>query len=88
MSEYTPTTEEMRETYHDWMGRPQAECFAEFDRWLIAERKRVADMAIKKERRRAVNIIMANIGKVVWQVKTDQESIDMTEMYEAIMGES
>ena len=59
----------------------------EFDYWLVRERQRVAELAIAKERRRAVAIVMANIGKVVWQAKHSDEAIDMTEMYEALMKE-
>ena len=39
MSDYTPTTEEMRERYvrHDWCGsQSRAQYEAEFDRWLEA----------------------------------------------------
>ena len=43
MSEpYTPTTEEVRTWFED------EELATEFDRYVIAERKRVAEMAIKK----------------------------------------
>ena len=59
----------------------------EFDMWLVSERHRVADLAIAKERKRAVKIVMANIGKIVWQAKHSDEAIDMTEMYEALMKE-
>lgn len=85
---YTPTTEEVRAGYST-ATYDDAKAEAEFDRWLIAERKRVAEMAIKKERKRAMTIIMTNIGEIVWQVKHNPETdaIDMSKMYKAIMGE-
>ena len=50
MSDYTPTTEEVSKSYV-WF-RDQAftddKLRAEFDRWLIAERKRVAEMAVER----------------------------------------
>lgn len=96
MTEYTPTTEDIQRAYTSYTQpsvSDSGELFygtpVEFDRWLIAERKRVAEMAIKKERRRAMTIIMANIGEIVWQVKHNPETdaIDMSKMYKAIMGE-
>ena len=41
MSDYIPTTEEVRELV-------QGASAEEFDRWLIAERKRVAEMAVER----------------------------------------
>lgn len=47
MSDYTPTTEEVRAQwtydYPDYANRPE-----QFDRWLVAERSRVAEMAQKR----------------------------------------
>lgn len=97
MSDYTPTTEEIRRAYTSYTQpslSDNGELFygtsVEFDRWLLQERHRVAEMAIKKERRRAITVIMTNIGQIVWQVKhnPEGEGIDMTKMYEAIMEET
>lgn len=85
MSEYTPTTEEVRRQFSESLIY-EKEYREVFDRWLVQERKRVAEMAIKKERRRAMTIIMANIGKIVWQIKQGTDSIDMSEIYNEIMG--
>lgn len=96
---HTLTTEEVRARFleepqywvnvkgDDWVPERTKK---DFDLWLIQERQRVAEMAIKKERRRAMKIIMTNIGEIVWQVKYNSETdaIDMTKIYKAIMGET
>lgn len=74
MSGYIPTTEEWRE----FVTRPggtgsslaiaQAEAIGvEFDRYVLAERQRVADMATKKERERFLQILAEEeaIGELI-----------------------
>lgn len=90
-SPYTPTTEEVRARYSaDEFGYSAGlnDPCPEFDRWLLQERHRVAEMAIKKERRRAITVIMTNIGQIVWQARhnPEGESIDTSKMLKEIMG--
>lgn len=70
MSDYTPTTEEVRSAWMDGL----ASLGAEFDRWYIAERKRVAQMAIKKERAR----ILAVLEAAICDCDADCKRIDTT----------
>lgn len=63
MSDYTPTTEEVREAYvslTDFSHRG-----VEFDRWLIAERKRVATMATGRERARIISLIKEETNETI-----------------------
>lgn len=49
MSDYTPTTDSMREYYvrHDWCGsQSRAQYEAEFDRWLEQHEREVAAKAL------------------------------------------
>ncbi len=94
---FTPTTEEIRTAYARYTQpslSDNGELFygtpAEFDRWLLQERHRVAEMAIKKERRRAMSIIMTNIGQIVWQARHNPEgqAIDTSKMIKEILGET
>lgn len=85
MSDYTPTTEEVRHDYCSDDGRYYPEAEVEFNRWLVLERKRVADMAIKKERKRALVIVMANVHKLLEAAKRGESTIDMTWLYEELM---
>lgn len=82
---FTPTTEEVRDRYNTF---DDSKTGAEFDRWLLQERHRVAEMATKKERRRAMSIIMTNIGQIVWQARhnPEGEAIDTSKMLKEIMG--
>ena len=52
MTDYTPTTEEVSGAYNFWLqqcsGETVEEITEKFDRWLVAERKRVAAMAIER----------------------------------------
>ena len=88
------TTEEVREAWrntlvatgestYEFVDPDEAD--TEFDLWLVTERHRVADLAKEKERKRAIKIIMAKIGEVIWKAKTTDEPIDMSEIYNAIM---
>lgn len=88
------TTDEVREAYmgiliqtgentYELIDEDTAD--TEFNLWLVTERHRVADLAKQKERKRAIKIIMANIGEVIWKAKTTDEPIDMSEIYNAIM---
>jgi hypothetical protein len=52
MSDYTPTTEEVREFISKTVWP-----VAEFDSWLVQERKRVAEMAMEKERKRILTML-------------------------------
>ena len=72
------TTEDIR----SWLE--EEELAEEFDRWLAEVKTQEA----KAERKRALSIIMTNIGQIVWQARHNPEgqAIDMSKMYEAIMG--
>ena len=48
---------------------------------FIAWEKRIR----KEERLRAVKIVMANIGTVVWESMHQNESIDLTWLYDKLM---
>ena len=59
MSKYTPTTADIMECYkgqliqtgdHSYELIEEDKAIAEFGRWIKAERTRVADMAIERER--------------------------------------
>ena len=88
------TTDEVREAYRGLLVQTGERTYevidedtadTEFNLWLVTERHRVADLAKQKERKRAIKIIMANIGEVIWKAKTTDEPIDMSEIYNAIM---
>lgn len=64
------TTDEVREAYHGLLIQTGERTYelideetagTEFDLWLVTERKRVAEMAIKKERARILAILEAAI---------------------------
>lgn len=58
MTQYTPTTEEVRDAYEStWLSDTMTGRDAEFNRWLVAERKRVAELAIQRERERVVKLL-------------------------------
>jgi len=66
MSDYTPTTEEIREAWKNTLVPKGENTFefvdpdvaeTEFNRWLIQERKRVAEHAKKKHFEHVVDII-------------------------------
>ena len=61
MTDYTPTTEEVRDVYQSRLVKvdenrfeliDQVQADAEFDRWIVAERNRSADRATELERKR------------------------------------
>lgn len=88
------TTDEVREAYRGLLVQTGERTYevidedtadTEFNLWLVTERHRVADLAKEKERKRAIKIIMAGIGEVIWKAKTTDEPIDMSEIYNAIM---
>ena len=81
MTDYTPTTEEVREIYFEsgYKTTPEG-----FDRWLADVKAQEA----KAERKRAMSIIMTNIGQIVWQARHNPEgqAIDTSKMLKEIMG--
>ncbi len=87
MSDYTPTTEEVRARYNaDEFGYSAGlnDPCPEFDRWLAEVKAQEA----KAERKRAMSIIMTNIGQIVWQARHNPEgqAIDTSKMLKEIMG--
>lgn len=67
---YTPTTDEVRESYADILISTGPNTFelidpdkahAEFDRWLFAERQRVAELAMEKERERIIKKLLSSL---------------------------
>jgi hypothetical protein len=56
------TTEEIRANYLPPRIEPD-DADTEFNLWLVTERKRVAELAIKKERKRIIKILEDWIGK-------------------------
>jgi hypothetical protein len=65
MTEYTPTTSDIMECYkgqliqtgeHSYELIEEDKAIAEFGRWIKAERKRVADMAIERERNNIIKM--------------------------------
>ena len=70
MKEFIPTTELIRLEYTRIGSRPQRE--AMFNRWLVKERKRVAALAVKKERDRVSKLLDEDCGHgygTCWHVK-------------------
>lgn len=64
--EFIPTTLDVRNAYagqlfqvseNVWELADEDAMFLEFDKWLIQERNRVAEMAIKRERERILKLI-------------------------------
>jgi hypothetical protein len=53
VSNWEPTTEDIRNDF----ARDGMEYAYMFDRWLVAERKRVAEMATDKERERIIKLL-------------------------------
>lgn len=62
---YTPTTEEVRNGY--------LEGTAEFDRWFISERKRVAALATSKEHQRIINVLKETARELDMLQKDDED---------------
>jgi hypothetical protein len=65
MTEYTPTTSDIMECYkgqliqtgeHSYELIDEDKAIAEFGRWIKAERTRVADMAIERERKKIIKM--------------------------------
>jgi hypothetical protein len=65
MEEYTPTTADIMECYkgqliqtgeHSYELIEKDKAIAEFGRWIKAERTRVADMAIERERNKIIKM--------------------------------
>lgn len=65
MTEYTPTTADIMECYkgqliqtgeHSYQLIDEDKATAEFGRWIKAERKRVAEMAIEREREKIIKM--------------------------------
>jgi len=65
MAEYTPSTEDILECYkgqliqtgeHSYELIDEDRAISEFGRWIKAERTRVADMAIEREREKIIKM--------------------------------
>lgn len=67
MSDYTPTTEEVRTWFED------EELATEFDRYVISERKRVAKMATRKEHERIINVLKETARELDMLQKDDED---------------
>ena len=80
MSDYTPTTEEMREWHvrHDWCGsQSRAQYEAEFDRWLKAHDREVAAKAWDQA-----------VGSIRYEDGSEVEIVYVTNPYRIKAGDS
>lgn len=89
------TTEEVRDAYQGRLIKTgenafelvdEAESDAEFDMWLVTERKRVAELAISKERNRIIGLLTKEISRVSNPMLVDREYLDGLEEAIALIG--
>ena len=75
VTDYTPTTEEVRKGYAGalYLSDVPRDRSEEFDRWLIAERKRVAEMATHKEHERIINVLKETARELDMLQKDDED---------------